>query len=489
MMKKLNPLLCAALGAAAAYYALMPVFTSRFALVVPGLVFALAAAALWLCRKTPGKLLLIRAAAAGFLLGTAALAASFHAGRFLPGLPAEAVRGVQGRLLDDPRVTGRGSGTATLELEKAAGDGGVRTSARGRVTVFFSDEAIPRLKEFGRGSRVFLEGKLSVAEDGRRFFRAASTHIVSPPSGPDRLRTAVRLKLIDIFSRGSWGGLSLALLLGVKDNLDGELSAKYRDSGCSYILALSGMHLALVSAIIAFLLRRPLGVKAAATSGAVFIIVYIYLVGAQPSLVRAGIAYIAGAVGILCLARVKALNLLALSFLVQIVIAPESARSVSFVLSYLALAGILLLGEPIYGLLRGRLPDFAARPLSASLGAFIATTAVSAAIFGTIRVSGIFAGLVMVPLTTAFMVASIIYLALNLIVPPLAGILYAPFDYALSLLYRAPDFIAGTAARFPGIAGANTPFFITTAAVLPFVIMYVCRARLKARCVMDKIMI
>jgi competence protein ComEC len=211
------------------------------------------------------------------------------------------------------------------------------------------------------------------------------------------------------------------------------------------------MHLAIVSSVIAFLLKRPLGIKAAAILGAVFILLYTALVGAQPSLERAALMYLLGTLTVLGAFPRRAFALLALAFVIQICINPASGNSVSFILSYLALAGIFVLGEPVNGLFRGILPDALSQPLAASLGAFMATAAVSAVFFGVLYPVGIIAGLVIVPLTTVLMIAAMIYLAAAFLLPPLTG----PLETALSLLYGALSRIVGWAGQVPGIEAAN----------------------------------
>jgi competence protein ComEC len=375
------------------------------------------------------------------------------------GLPTETVTGVSGTLLNDPRALADGRGMAQLALRTAADGRGVRSSAAGRLTVFFPDEAIPRLKDFGRGSLVYIDGRLASGE--HLLFRASSAHILKAAPALEQFRTGVRLGLIERFSGGagragrSWGGLALALLLGVRDNLDTDLAGFYQKAGCSHVLALSGMHLAIVSSLIAFFLKRPLGLKAAALTGAVFIFFYVFLVGSQPSLDRAALMYLLGTLAVLGALPRNPGALLGLAFLIQIVIWPGSGLSVSFILSYLALGGILTIGEALRRIFRGRIPGFLLQPLAASLGAFLATSAATAFFFGGLRPVGIAAGLFIVPLTTLFMIGSLAWLAVGLFSPVLASFT----GDGLSLVYALMDRLVFGAARFPGVL-VSRPFWV-----------------------------
>ncbi|MDR2795924.1 MAG: ComEC/Rec2 family competence protein [Spirochaetaceae bacterium] len=430
--------------------------------------------------------------AVGFALGVACRGAANRSYYLYPGLETDDIVALSGKLLDDPRTTASGRGMALLNLSASHGKRGLRASARGKTMVFFPEGSIPRLKEFGRGSKIYIEGNF-IQTNGSTYgktpmFRAKSVHVTLPPPRFEQWRTGIRLALIDAFSPvdasrgGDWGGLALALLLGIRDNLDGELSEQYRNAGCSYILALSGMHLAIVSSLIAFFLKKPLGMRMAAFVGVIFILLYVFLVGAQPSLTRAAIMYVLGAITIIYALPVNPALLLGFSFVIQIFMQPDSGDTVSFILSYLALAGILSLGQGIAGLFRGHLPEIVASPLSASLGAFLGTIAVSILFFGSLRPIGIVAGLVMVPLTTVFMIGAMAYLPLHFAVPPLAQML----GRGLDLVYTILDRITLKAGRFPEILFSNVTGSIIVSIILPVIILIICKIIHKKRLYLAK---
>ncbi|MFP3089300.1 ComEC/Rec2 family competence protein [Treponema sp. TIM-1] len=392
------------------------------------------------------------------------------------GLPRERVRGITGTLLDDPRAFNDGRGMGYLKVSGASGIGGIRTSARGRVLVFFPAGAIPRLKEFGRAAPVYVEGSFIASpggggmgfQTGAPLFRVGAVFLLGTAPPVEQFRTGIRMEVLEKFGPSPWGGLASALILGVKDHLDSTVSELFKAAGCSHVLALSGMHLAIVSALIAFLLKKPLGIRAAALAGSFFILLYVYLVGPQPSLVRAAIMYLLGSAAVLGAFPRQPVPLLGLAFLIQIVLDPSSGDTLSFMLSYLALGGILIAGEAVHDLIRGKLPEILAGPVSASLGAFIATAAVSAAAFGVIRPGGIGAGLGIVPLSTLFMILAIVYLGVSFFLPPLTGLL----DPVLSALY---DLLGGTAflaSRIPGIEGVSPAILAGASLVLVLGLLY-----------------
>ena len=461
---RIRAVLCAACGAVYSFYFLFPQFRSDRISIDTLLVLAfIPVAALCLFRVLaswpllgggkPQTVRLIRllpmyatAFSAGLALGIGAGAKISSSVNF--GIPEDTVMGVSGVLLDDPRLLSIGRAMSTLSLRMATGTNGVRATASGEITVFFMEESAERLREFGRGAGIFAGGNLreSSGAGGGYVFSAESLHVTEQAPPLERFRTGLRLGLARRLS-ADWGGMALALLVGIRDNLDTGIASLYRDAGCSHILALSGMHLAVLVAIISFLLKKPLGLRPAALAGACIIIAYCFIVGPLPSLNRAALMYLIGVFAVLGMLKRDALTLLCMAFLVQLVFTPKAGVSLSFILSYLALAGILIIGEMLNSYFTGRIPAVILQPVAASLGAFIATAGVTAWFFGILRPVGIAASLVLTPLTMLFMIGSILWLLVDLTVPSLSFLMANP----LSLLYRLMENTAKLASYVPGL--------------------------------------
>jgi competence protein ComEC len=465
---RLTPVLCASLGAAAGFYFL---FYAAFAVIVSCFLVLLAVLCLFrvlvsldVLFRTQFRLLhltyfCVTALSAGLALGICAANAGRNEVKF--SIPEDKVTAVEGVLLEDPRIISGGRAMALVSLQRCAGERGLRASSSGEIIVFFTQVNSEKLKQFGRGTTVFAEGTLRPARPFSSLhtnrqswtFSAESLHVLNPAPPVERMRTSVRLNLNSRFEEKSWGGLALAMLLGIRDNLDSEFTALYRNAGLSYILALSGMHLAIIAAMIAFIFKRLLGIKASAILGAVIIIIYCFLVGPLPSLNRAVLMYLIGTFIILGSLPKSAMSVLSLSFLIQIIISPAAGNSLSFILSYLALVGILIIGQALYSLFAGKIPDFLLQPLSLSAGAFLATAGIVSASFGIIAPVGIIASLAIVPLTAVFMAGSIIWLLLETLSVSFL------LDMPLGFIYYSMETIASVAGKAPGISANPSLIF------------------------------
>jgi len=471
---RITPLLCAALGTAVGFYFLFHCAKPVIAAVVLLSLALFNLLTVMSSLNTQSRALKLYSLCTAALIVGLALgicAADSGQNKVSFGLPENKITAIEGTLLEDPRIISGGKAIVTVTLRSCAA-GSTRASGRGEVAVFISAENVERLKHFGRGTVVFAEGSPRLNEKGSWSLSAKSLHVVKAPPPIERLRTNIRLNLIRRFGGKQWGGLALALLLGIKDNLDTELAVMYRNSGLSYILALSGMHLAILAALITFLLKKPLGLKASAICGAAIILLYCFLVGSMPSLNRAAMMYILGVLTLLGALPKKPLSILSLSFIIQIIATPSAGNSISFILSYLALIGILIIGKALYSLLAGKAPDFLLQPLALSCGAFLATAGVCGSTFGLLAPVGIITGLVMVPLTTVFMIGSIIWLALDFL--SLSALLNLP----LSVLYKLMEVIASVSGKVPGISAGALSIIILSLVLSLLIVVFEYRRRL-----------
>lgn len=491
----LPPLVCAGIGAGVAFYGLheAPIGTSALSAILgllvsacclavaEGRIVAVAVTSLptvTLPRNVRCAAYRAIAFCGGFLFGIAALWTPGNKPHF--GLPLPAIRSIVGSVASDTRRVPGGRLQYRIDLLEAEGSAGQRTSASGSLTVFSDFSDLGGI--LARGSVVRLTGKIKEDDAGGAIF-ARSTELHSPAPRVEAQRSRLRGNLLERLESRPWGGLAGALLIGSKDGLTGSDSRAYADAGCAHILALSGMHLAVISALIAALLRPILGLKGAAVSGGVLVFFYVYLAGAQPSLIRAAIMYSIGAIGILFGLPRRALPFLALAFLIQLPFDTVSARGLSFTLSYAALAGILVVADPADDLLRSTVPTLVRASLAASVGAFLATAGIAAHAFGMLRPIGLAASLILTPLANILMVGSLAWLALDSLFPPL-GLLA---DLVLTVVADINVTIVDRAAAVPGLQVSQTAAGVAASLACSFFLVYGRYLRNKARHRIDPI--
>ena len=159
------------------------------------------------------------------------------------------------------------------------------------------------------------------------------------------------------FSDSQTNAVIKALLTGEKADIPPSVTAAFRDSGASHILALSGFHLGIIYGIVRALLsvlgnrRKALILRAAATIAACGF--YTMATGAGASIVRAFLFITLHETASLSHRYHSTGSILLAALFIQLVISPESVTSVGFQLSYAAMAGIAFIFPWLKGLWPG----------------------------------------------------------------------------------------------------------------------------------------
>ena len=367
---------------------------------------------------------------------------------------------ISGKLVSSPARTGNGSYyAATFSLQSAADARNFRSSATGRVKVMipaalaeayspgklFSSGA-PQAFLFESGGHCTFRGRLTP----NGFYVRECSAAYWPSSCRGRLahvRALCRLQFKRLmYSWGSGGGLLLALLCGAREYTDTATQDAFRRAGLSHILALSGMHLSMFSAIALFFGNRTGIKKLTFILRIVTLIAFVWFAGFSPSLTRAFIcAMLMIAAAIAGAKKPDMFSILCFSFLLQSAVCPQDIHSVAFILSYGALAGILLTSRFFNMFYSKFSPRMFASSLSAATGAQTVTAPISLKIFGSFSPIGIVSSTVVSPFVTVFIYSGLVLILLSLIFPFLAK----PSGIFINLQYTVITFIVNLFSLVP----------------------------------------
>ena len=223
-----------------------------------------------------------------------------------------------------------------------------------------------------------------------------------------------------MYGWGKGGGLLLSLLSGAREYTTTETATAFKNAGLSHILALSGMHLSMFSAIAMFLGKKIGRKKLSFIIRIIALVLFVWFAGFSPSLLRAFIcAMMMILAAIAGVQQPDMIMVLCFSFLFQSVLCPEDIYNVGFMLSYGALAGILLTGRFFYMIFVKIIPSNLSSSLSSSVGAQIFTAPITLKLFGTFCPTGIIATTVVSPLITIFIYSGLLLIILTMICPVL----------------------------------------------------------------------
>ena len=394
-------------------------------------------------------------AAFGAGLGLAAMSlAPLAAGERLAGMPPERIRGFEGALLEDSSPAPGGAVRYRVKLRRVWAQG-LETSGGGVVELVVRDGARlywgRRVKAAGTVRRLDAAGKVRFASR----VSAGELEVLGYASRLLERRAALHRELERRLTASgpSSAGLLSALLLGDRAGVPEAERALFQESGSLHVLALSGLHAAILFGVASFLLSWIPDRRWRAAVGAALLFPYLFLAGASPSLARAVIMLAAGALGFILDRDTRPLNLLSLAAAGILLSDPAAAGELSFQLSFLSLLGILLLGPQLRRRLTPPLPPFLGSAVAMSLGAQAATTPVLLAVFGAAYPAGALAALPLIPLVTVFLWGGLAALLLSLLpVPPLLAV-------PLEVLHRGILATLGFFARFPPLRAAWRPVY------------------------------
>ena len=469
-----------------------------WALLLPGALLIAAGWALW-------KRRLSFFAAFLFLAAATAGAASF----FVAFYPPDAGEGildyagrplyVEGTIVEEP-LHHEDHSVYVLQVDRVAIPEGSRDLSGKLLVKVYGGE-----QEFYRyGERLRLRGTI-VEPPGRRvpggfdyafYLRSQGidgllypkpVRIKSLGEGdPGRLAAAavaLRSRLVAVIDRNlpsPAAELLTGILFGQRSKLPEEVQENFRSAGTGHLLAVSGLHVGLVSALILGLWRL-LGLRGKLPLATAIVLVfgYAYLTGMRPSALRAAVM-ISFALGALLLERERDLpTTVALAALVTLLINPLYLFSIGFQLSYSATLSIIYLQPPLAeAALKLKIPRFIRPLLTVTLAAQIGVLPLCAYYFQHIPAGALFFNLLLLPLMAPVVGLGLGGALLGLISPIAARAALFPCRFLLELvlaitgLARYPLFYRPV---FPPGPATLVVLYGLLAAVTAFYYQYRCR--------------
>lgn len=289
------------------------------------------------------------------------------------------------------------------------------------------------------GDRVTVRAKLHSAAGERSdsiLFTASQRGDLSVERGKllpgPMLRRWLRQRIQAAFSEDT-RGFAAALLLGDKSGLTEQQLLSYQLSGVSHIVAVSGLHLSVLFALVCLVTGRHrfwttvLGIPV--------VVLFAWVADFTPSVSRALVMELLF-LGALALNReYDPPTALAFAVVAILTRCPAAIGSVGFQLSVASVAGIFLFFRPVCHLfreryaLKGRFVTWICDAMSVSISASLLSTPLVAWHFGYVSLVGVFSNLLVVPA-----VSLVFYGVLaSCVFPPLAWVTQWGIRYVLSM--------------------------------------------------------
>ncbi len=262
------------------------------------------------------------------------------------------------------------------------------------------------------------------------------------------MREKIGNKLDEVMGKES--ALVKTMVLGDKNTLDEEVREDFTTIGLAHILAISGLHITILAAMILTLLKKtPLGIKGQWLVMAVVLLAYTLFVGGAPSVVRASILFLIY-LGAKATGKVyDDLTALAIAAIGIIGMKPVELFSPGFQLSFGAVAGILLLAGPIKKTLekrikgRKKMTQKVLEGLSLTLAAQMGVLLPMAYWFHKIPLLGILTNVLLLPLISGILIPFYFLTVLVAYLPYLGGFFGRISSELTKAFIRISQFLAG----------------------------------------------
>lgn len=234
----------------------------------------------------------------------------------------------------------------------------------------------------------------------------------------------------------------ITILVGDRSYLDPELRNRFADAGLSHILALSGMHVAIICGIVLWLLF-PFNFfghyRLRMITATLMLFIYAFITGWNPSTVRATIMIAAMTACMILERKNSSWNSLLLATFIILIFNPYALNDIGLQLSFLCVASLIFFVNQLNPIDRHNHPRLykLASLIITTLVATGATWCVTAYYFGKIPLVFLPANILILPLLPFYLTISLIYLILHgfgLNITPLSRLLDAGYSSFESLV-------------------------------------------------------
>ncbi len=414
---------------------------------------------------------------------------------------------VEGRLYSSPQVL-EDRTFYLLDVESVETEAGAKkVSGRARIAIYKPHEIL-QAGDKVRFEKVRLKIPRNFKNPGRfdyaSYLNAKGIHIIGNVSDPDslirleqfnlpfyysfpqKLRERMLASLSQLFPEDE-GKLLQAMVFGMKDSLSTEIKEAYIATGLAHLTAVSGLHIGFVASafyfltlpLVFYLLYRfkPDSARAGHSGKwtaflcLIPVLLYMIVVGAKVSSLRAGIMISAFLIAIIINRQNSLFNAFLSAAFFILLWKPESLIDPGFQLSFLAVAGILWviqllkemgddplskLGEPPWHqkLLGKESHSLETKPIKSRLkkifigSALISFTVTLATLpvllfnFNRISIVGAFLNMLLVPFAALLIPGVLLVTCIGVVSQSLAMLPAIPFLYLTKLFLIIPQFVA-----------------------------------------------
>lgn len=402
----------------------------------------------------------------GILLVSASLGALFYNLAISPikqTIPVDEDISIVGVISEDPEYVSEDKSKYVLSDVSITTENGIEklsgkvllTAASGLEygDVIYADKANLRYTYEERNPNGYNEQKYLLA-DGIAF-RGSADELVKTGQEKNAIKNTFICanksiaSVIDSIFDAEAAPVAKGILLGDTSSINDDVTSAFRSAGISHIVAVSGLHIGFLGAVLIWLFGIfRINKKLSFFLEILILYLFVQIIGAPSSAIRALVMITVYLIFKLTDRRTDTLIVLSTAFLVVLILSPLSIFQMSFQLSFAAVYGIITIGDLLSRCFKKKkILSLAAVSIGASSGVSL----FAARFTGTVAVYSLLGNLLVVPLVSAVLILIVLSVILGLIFAPLAFV----FAFLGSLLINVIINIAMVISNLPY---ANMPF-------------------------------
>lgn len=244
--------------------------------------------------------------------------------------------------------------------------------------------------------------------------------VVAPPGGMAAFAAHVRETFgdaVDAVVGPASRGLVPGMVLGDTSRQSAAEQELYIDTGLSHLSAVSGANVAIVTTAAVVTCRLlTLGPRLQVVAATGALLVFVGLVGTEPSVLRASVTGLVGLLAVLNSSRLEPVHGLCLAVIGLVLWDSDLAVAYGFALSVAATAGIVALHPLLHRpLARTRLPDIVVRALAVAIAADLLTMPIIALMAGEVSLVSVLANVLVAPAVAPVTVLGLLAAGLSLL--------------------------------------------------------------------------
>lgn len=232
-------------------------------------------------------------------------------------------------------------------------------------------------------------------------------------------------------------GFLYAMTFGDKSGLDETVKSNFASTGTAHVFAVSGLHVGIISGALLLILRK-LRINNSVVRLivlAAFLIPYCALCGFSASTVRASVMTLVAMTARLLTYRSDALSNMSIAGCAILLIEPIDLFNLGFLLSFLAIFGLIMLSSPLARIFAKIMPKKLASVLSSTVAVNISILPIMTLFFGGQSLSCLIANLAVLPIVGVTFPIYLFVAALCALLP-FAGVLMKAAGAPFALMIR-----------------------------------------------------